>query len=414
MRKLFGQLRRDLEGFVEQRDDLVLLLACSEADSVLVLQTLRDLEQSTGTDVYLLFGGAFVDPESYVASAIDHLSEEHRLACQGLSGEGRPPFPPLPTELTDAAKPPAERLVRAIDFARSLLPPDGGHRLVWAMLPAEVADGPSYLQLVSQLAPWTGIRPWMRGVRLVFRYQPEIDRESRPLKSAPRVRVRAIDLGPTAIAGSLQAEAEDSALTDEERMQSLLTLAYLDAAHHRAEAATTKFNLLLGYYQHTGNVLLQAMTIKGLGDVQRRDGNLDQARHWYECALLPAIEAKSALVLADLVEGLGDIAYRQARFADAEQFFDGLDKLRSHLLDPEGKVRALEWRGLSQEKQLAADRAIESWETAAQLCRGIGLPRFLKANLGHLARVYQQLGQHEKMAAVESEIQQVPEEEFAA
>jgi tetratricopeptide (TPR) repeat protein len=413
MRKLFAGLGKDLRCFIEQRDDLMLLANCNSADSALVLQTLRDIEQESGTDVFLLFADNFVEPESFVSVAIDRLKEDHRLACEGLAEEGRPSLPPMPASLFDHSRPAATRLPEAIGFARSLLPTGGDHRLVWAMFPLEIADWAQYLQLVSMLAPWKGVKPQMRGVRLLFRYQRESDPGELPVVAAPRVRVQDIDLGPAAIEASLLSEAEDPELSDEERMQALLTAAYMDSAYNRSEAAISKFNLLLGYYQHTGNLLVQALVIKGLGDVAHRNNSLEQAQRWYECALLPASEAKEASILAELVKDLGEIAYQQRRYADAEQYFDGLDKLRAHLLDPEGKAQALEWRGLSQEKLAAYDRAGSSWEGAAQLCRSIGLPHFLRTNLQHLARIYRETRMTKRLSAVEAELRQLNRETTA-
>lgn len=413
MKKLFAQLGKDLRCFIEQRDDLMLLADCTSADSALVLQTLRDIEQQSGTDVFLLFADNFVEPDCFVSAAVDRLQEEHRLACEGLAEEGRHPLPPMPASLFDQSRPAATRLAEAIGFARSLLPTGGDHRLVWAMMPLEIADWAQYLQLVSMLAPRKGIQSRMRGIRLLFRFQREFDPGDLALAAAPRVRVQEIDLGPAAIEASLLAEAEDPELSDEERMQALLTAAHLDSAHNRSEAAIDKFNLLLGYYQHTGNLLMQALVIKGLGDVAYRNNNLEQAQRWYECALLPASEAKEASVLAELVKNLGEIAYKEGRFADAEQYFDGLDKLRAHLLDPEGKAQALEWRGLSQEKQAAYDRAGSSWEGAAQLCRSIGLPHFLMTNLRHLARIYKEARMTKRLSAVEAELRQLNQEAIA-
>jgi tetratricopeptide (TPR) repeat protein len=413
MKKLFAQLSNDLRGFIEQRDDLMLLADCTSADGALVLQTLRDIEQESGTDVFLLFADNFVEPDSFVNAAVDRLKEDHHLACEGLAEEGRLPLPAMPASLFDQSRSAATRLAEAIGFARSLLPIGGDHRLVWAMMPLEISDWATYLQLASTLAPWKGVQSWMRGIRLLFRYQREADPGDLPLVAAPRVRAQGIDLGPAAIGASLLAEAEDPELTDEERMQALLTAAYLDSAHNRSEAAINKFNLLLGYYQHNGNLLMQALVIKGLGDVAFRNDNLAQAQHWYECALLPVSEAKEASVLAELVKSLGEIAYKQGRFADAEQYFDGLDKLRAHLLDPEGKAQALEWRGLSQEKQAAYDRAGSSWEGAAQLCRSIGLSHFLVANLRHLARIYKEARMTERLTAIEAELRQLNREAIA-
>ncbi len=410
MKKLFAQLRKDLRRFIEQRDDLIFLANCTSPESALVLQTLRDIEQESGSDVFLLFADNFIEPDSFVTMAIDRLKEGHRVACEALAGEGRTPLPPMPGSLFERSRPPAARLLEAIGFARSLLPNGGDHRLVLAMFPLEIADWAKYLQLVTLLAPWKTMQPQLRGVRLLFRYEQEFDRSERLLLTAPRVRMQKIGLGQVAIEASLLSETQDPGLSDEERMQALLTTAYMDAAHNRSETAISKFNLLLGYYQSTGNLLLQALVTKGIGDVAHRNNDLKQAQRWYECALLPASEAKEASILAELVKGLGEIAYQQGRFGDAEQYYDGLDKLRGHLLDPEGKVQALEWRGLSQEKLAAHNRASSSWEGAAQLCRSIGIPHLLRANLQHLARTYRETGMTKRLSAVENELRQLNHE----
>ena len=111
--------------------------------------------------------------------------------------------------------------------------------------------------------------------------------------------------------------------------------------------------------------------------------------------------------MASIIRNLGDVAFEQKRYGEAEQYFDQLDKLTAATLDAECKARALEWRGLSQEKQEAFDRAVESWQTAAEFCRKIWLPSALERNLGHLARILKRQHQREKLAAVEKELQTI-------
>ena len=108
MRQLFQRLRKDLEGFVEQLDDLLLLAACGENDTAIALKVLRDLDRASSADLFLLFADDFADAESFVATAIQRFQEEHRLACEGRAQAGDEPWPPLPSALFDASRPPAD------------------------------------------------------------------------------------------------------------------------------------------------------------------------------------------------------------------------------------------------------------------------------------------------------------------
>lgn len=410
MQQLFARYRNQLSEFIEQRDDLLLLSLCAVNDAPLVLQTLRDIEQANSTDLFLLFANDFLSSGPFVTAALEHLREEHRLACEALAQEGREPLPPFPESLLNDEAESADRLRGAIEFARSLLPREGGHRLVWAMFPLRIVDRQAYLRLVSSLVPWQGLKPWMSGLRLIFRADLNFAQLAPELSEAPRVRLRRADFSTAAIARELENQVENESLPMEERMQTLLSLAYMDYAENRPAEAEEKFNLLLSYGQQTRNLPLQAIVINGLGDVAHRREDLDRAQHWYECALVPAAEAQQPHVLAAIVKNLGDVAFKREQYAEAEQYFDGLDQLHAHLLDPEGKALALEWRGLSQLRQGKDESAIESWESAATLCRNIGLPEQLRANLRHLDSIYQRLRMNGKLAALKAELRELETE----
>ncbi|MBV9928146.1 MAG: tetratricopeptide repeat protein [Acidobacteria bacterium] len=414
MRRLFDTAREGIADFVEQRDDLLMLAACAADDLPIALKLLRDVEQATETDVYFISADSFISPASFVSVAVDRFREEHRLACEGLAAEGLPVFPPLPETLSDARQPPAERLRELICFARTLVPREGGHRLVWAMFPQEIADRPAYLNLVSSFIPRAGIKPWMRGLRLIFRDEAEPQQRARQFTEAPRVRVNRVDFGPEAVAASLEEEVADEDLSVEERMQSLFTLASLDTAHNRIADALARYKVLLGHYQQSENQLMQALVMNGIGDVYQRNEDLGRAQRWYECAITPALAAQVPVVLATLAKALGDVAYKLGQYAEAEQYYDNWDKLAGHMLDAESKARALEWRGLCQEQQGAYVRATRSWEDAATLSRNTELPAFLKTNLEHLRRVYPRLRRRDKLAAVEAELKRLEREEVSA
>jgi tetratricopeptide (TPR) repeat protein len=411
MRRLFEQTRQQLEAFIEQRDDLLLLVGCGPDDAGFVLQALRDAEQANLSDVFLLFSDSFVETKAFVSVAVERLKDEHRTACLALAEQGREPLPPPPARLSDPHRPPDTRLAEAIAYARSLLPAGGGHRLVWGMFPQEVADWPAYLRLVSTLVPWEGMAPWMRGTRLLFRSTPEAERHAPRLLKGPRARTMAVQLGPKEMEQGLHDDVQDANAPLEQRMQALVSLAVMDYGYNRLEDAEAKYHHLLGHYQATKDPLMQGFVLNGLGDVAKRRGDRDKAQEYYECAVVPTVEAKDAIVLSTVVRNLGDLAYERQRFAEAEAHYTQLDRLTSASLDAETKARALEWRGLSQEQQQALDRAEESWRLAAAFCREVGLRAPLRVNLEHLARVSKQQGKKDKLAEVQAELQALPREQ---
>jgi tetratricopeptide (TPR) repeat protein len=409
MRKLFEKLHKDIYRFIEQRDDLLMVASCSDNDIGFVLQTLRDIEQASATDIFLLFADDFTQADPFVSVTVERLREQHRIVCEALAEKGKQPLPPFPSNMSDDSKAPALRLREAICFARSLVPREGGHRLAWAMFPQRISDRREYLQLVESFVPSDGVKPWMAGIRLVFRDEPGTAEYSPELASAPRVRMMNLDLGPAALEASTREDAEDKELPEEERMQALLSLAVLDYAHNRTNDAITKYNHLLAYYQRTENQTMQAFIINAFGDIYHRNGDLSQAQHWYECAVPPAATAKDPLILATVARNLGDVSYQLGAYREAEEYYDGVDKLSTVTLDAGSKIRALEWRGLSQEQQGKHDSAIQSWEAAALLSRKMNFPAFLKENLEHLVRGYRRLG-NDKSSSVVAELSRLQQE----
>jgi tetratricopeptide (TPR) repeat protein len=409
MLALIERTRAAIRSFIEQRDDLIAMAPCQDADTAVVLKLCRDIEDAADTDLVLCFADDFIEPGPYVSVAVERLAEQRRIACEYASEQGKPLLPPVPDVLYDDTLAPGERLFEAVSYANSLLPRDGDHRLVWIMCPGEIADRGAWLRLVRTFLPDRGVEPWMAGLRLVFRDLPGTDRAAPDIVECPRVRILDIDFGPERIARGLDEDADNEALPDEQRMQALLSSAVIDSGHGRTTAAAAKFETLLGHYQRSGNLSMQAFVINAFGDLCRAAGDDARAQHWYECAAIPAADAQDALVLAAVTRNLGELAFEQRRYAEAEEYFSGLDQLAAHLLQPETKVAALEWRGLCLEQMGRDQDAAEVWESAVLLCRNIGLPPLLRINLEHLERVYRRIRRPGALHDVRTELAELEE-----
>src|SRR5437016_3798320 len=98
MQALIEQLRQTFSDFIEQRDDLLLLCPCRDHDVAISLQILRDVDESSGTDLFLFFSQEFYDAASYVSSALKQLDTERQLACEAARLDGKPELPALPPD----------------------------------------------------------------------------------------------------------------------------------------------------------------------------------------------------------------------------------------------------------------------------------------------------------------------------
>ena len=389
MRKLLEQIQRGLRGFIEQRDDLVLFTACSDDDTPMLLKTLRDIEGSADGDMFLMFADEFTDANSFVDQTMERLRAEHCLADEQLKEEGGEPMPPMPDTLHDEERPPEQRLMEAVMWARSLLPRDGGHLLIWVLCPTRIVDRAAYLRLVNIFVPWK-IQPWMRkGFRFIFRDLPVGETVGAEI-SAPRTRVMPVDLGPEALSDSLTDEAEDTSLPLNQRLQSLLMLSVMDMGHGRVSDALTKSEILLANYQLLGDKRMQAVVYNNIGDIyhHRQENKLDEAQKWYECAVPLASEVKDPVLLFTVVSNLGDVVYKQQMFPMAEELYRSADELAAKLGNPEARVLSLERLGLSQEQQQKFPEAMQSWAAAVKLCKLVGeMDPYQQTNQAHLDRV---------------------------
>lgn len=408
MRRLFQRLTEELEAFLEQRDDLILLIACGDNDTALVLKTIRDFEQADASDIFLLHADDFLRPDPFVAAAVHRLANEHERTNAALQNQQRELMPLLPPDLFDEKRPPVDRLIGAVDFARSLLPDVTGHRLVWIMFPTEMADRESYLRLIVACTAKDGIKPWMRGVRLIFRVPFEFSLKGSPLEGVPRVRVRRVDFGPQALSASMQEEVDDPNLPEAERMNALLALATLDYAHDRIPAAMDRYKTLFAFAQKTDNLPMQALVLNGMGDIAQKQGNVELAQQWYETAIEPALAAGQPVVLATLINNLASVAYQRQQFAEAESYYDNLGTIRTWLMDPAGKLQALEGRGLAQINQQKPTPALASFEEAALLGSSLGWPEPTRRNLEHMQDVCRQSHNSAKLAEVDAALTLTP------
>jgi tetratricopeptide (TPR) repeat protein len=224
-----------------------------------------------------------------------------------------------------------------------------------------------------------------------------------PLAKAKRVTVEPFVIPPDAHEEGLLADAADPKKPIGDRMQAEVQLAYLDYAHGRFDLATERFRKALAFFQWAGIPAMEGLIISGLGDIARRQGDWKKAQHCYACAVVPAAESGSPILLGTVVQNLAVVAYEEERWTDAEERYDELVAIKRGMFDEVGLVEALAWRGKSQEQQQAFDRAVLSWAEAALVCKDFELRDRLAPILENLRQGYERLGMRDELETFDAE-----------
>lgn len=388
MRRAIEQFRKRLIDFIEQRDKLMLLVACPEAEAALMNKILLDQQNSSRNDLYYLIADDFLTSGQYVDAIVARMRREFEAAEE----MGDRSILPLPIGCEKSLKTPTvSRLKECFSYARSLVEPSTGHRIVWCLSPGTIANLESFERLIMECVSNDSIESWMRGLRLFVRL-PVTNSIARPLASDPLVEVLPYAIPTNASEDELREDVSNPLLPVAERSSSLLQLGFIDMAHGRTDAAEKGLRESLSIAQQTNDLGMQALAMIGLGDTVRRQGDARKAKYWYECAIIPAGEGKQIMSLAMIAERLGAIAFEQARFEDAEFYYDQLTILKRCIPDENGLVDALLWRARSQLAQMRAELAVASCQEAILLCKSFDVVHREAECLSALSRSYQAMG----------------------
>jgi tetratricopeptide (TPR) repeat protein len=404
MRRLFEQVRKRLSDFVEQRDDVLLVVRCNDGDAALVLKVLQEVDEADPSDLFWVFGDEFRRADEYVGKVFERFEERHRLVGERLKELGRPPWPLVPSDLRQPGASAADRMRRLMVFARSLLPDGPDFRIIWAPFPLKLAEPAGHAALFAELLRSDGPLRWYHHVRIVTREDPRKPALSEALANTPRVTRYEPDLSGSSQEKSLEEDVTDSSLPVAQRMQSLLLLAGMDYAHRRFGNSLKKYGILLEYYRGMGNHPMTALVLNGMGEVHQRAGDLKKAKAHFECALTPAILAESPPILLNVTLNLANLMLVARSWRDGEDYYDSAEKLATAQLNAPTKIQCLENRGVCQDMQNNARAAAESWEAGATLAKATEEKELQRRILERLRALYDRHGEGQRKATVEKEL----------
>src|SRR5205085_2019989 len=130
---------------------------------------IQSIEESDSPHVFAIFPQPFEEPKQYAQALISDFEARHRALTDKLVALGDPAPPPLPAPVLDGSKAPAARLRALLVFARSLIEDLDVSWLVVAFMPASIANGAHYAQLMLSVTEHDFPRPWCHHMRFFVR-----------------------------------------------------------------------------------------------------------------------------------------------------------------------------------------------------------------------------------------------------
>ena len=396
MRRLLKEIGDRLQAFIDQREDVALVLCSPAGDSVPMLKILEGLEEASASDLHWVVTDNFVDPAAYADAVVAAFATKHDVVRLAMQKQGMRPWPPIPKRVRSPAAPPAQRLRELAAFSRELLPVRNGGNNVWIFYPLEIGDRGAFARLMAELLRHEFPFPWCHHLRFIVRAEPADAVTRTVLGDRPRVQWYEPDLSASAVNRALEEESADENAPLAERMAGLPILAGNDFAMARYPEALEKYALLLRYHGSMNNYPMAAFALNGMGEVYERMGALERANESFEAALIPAShgEHPAIPIWLNTVVNLGNLCVRQKRWHDGEAYFDVAQQLATVARDGPAKVGALRNRGDCQQQQGKLDEAAKSWRAAVVIAAQLEDVDACRALLGRLEQHHTQAGEH--------------------
>jgi tetratricopeptide (TPR) repeat protein len=404
MRKLFEAMRMRLEGFLAQRQTLLLVVRAGPAEYLPLLSTVTGIEEGASQDVFWIFTDPFENPNQYAKAIVASFQAQYKALAEELSKSGSSVPADVPPAVLDERRPPADRLRDMFIFARSLIEDLEAAHLVVGFLPSEITNALPYAQLVMALVAHEMPVPWCHHMRIIAREDAGQALLSEHGRALPRTEFYAPDLGQEAVQGALAEEANDASLPLPQRMQSLMLLAGMDLAYRRFPLAKEKYALLATYHKTVGPKPLHALSLHGVGQAYDLAGNKVEAQRHYEKALVPAVDAQDPVSLINITTSLANLHRTQEHWPEAYEYYLGLSGLAKATCSPELQLRSLEQMGYCKYKMHDVRGAWEHWNAGVTLARGVNSREHLLDCLERIRALYKEAGMSAKRNEVEPEI----------
>jgi len=394
MRRLLEAISERMQGFIDQRDNLALVVQSPESDCLPILKTIEGLEANNPSDLFWTFTDRFADAVTYAEAVVNGFATIHAAMQLAMEKEGMSPWPDIPAHIRAARTMPSQRLRDVAAFSRELLPIRNGGDNVWTLYPLEILDPVGFAALMRDVLHHEMPFPWCHHLRFMIRDDPFSPALQSLLGGQPGIDWYQPDLGADAVYRGLQEDAADESQPLEQRLSSVLVMAGTDAAVGRHAQAIEKYELLLQYHAPRGNLAMSAVALNGMGESYAKLQDVGRAEECYHAALIPAShgEHPPIAVLLNIVLNLASLRFAQQRWQEAEPYYDAAQQLATIARDGPTKVRALEYRGICQRWQGMLDEAERSWIDGSVIAAQLEDVDLCRSNVERLRQHYAETG----------------------
>ncbi|RKP44527.1 tetratricopeptide repeat protein [Trinickia fusca] len=403
MHREFAAIEGALGEFVTQPDDPTLLVQAADHDVVVLLKMMQSLDRRMQQAIFLVFPFACDSVQAYLRQCLDALAVQIAAENAARTNTGAPPWAPLPLVCMDAGQPPAVRLRATVEHVRTLVP--AGAPIVWAWLPATLADAEGFRQMVLPLLAIDGFEPWMEGHRFCIRDDAGADSLGAlaQARRAAHVLLLPVDFSGGRVFEHLLSTAGDEACPMRERMDALMQLAAFDLAHKRFDDARLKYRALYAYHSKQGQPVGKAQALHGIGDCALHEGAVAEAKRWYLRAIPVALEAKNLTMVLNALMASGDCCSRLGEHARAAIYFELASRSAGRIMFPHAKIEAMQRLGDALLASNDVAGAARSWIDAKGLAEQFGCDRLRMTMLDRLANLYAKAGLKAEAKAYERE-----------
>jgi tetratricopeptide (TPR) repeat protein len=407
MRKLVQAISARLASFVDQRDDVALVIRCTDADAITVLKCLESNDETSASELYWIHAEPFTSAEQYARDVVRSFAAKHEAVSAAMSHKGMQPWPQIPAQLYDESLDPVQRMRQLMIFSRLLLPRAEGCISVWGLCPTQISNSASLAALFDSVLQHSNPFPWFHHLRFFIREDLSAHL-SLTLQQQGRSRVSfyAPDLSNTVIKQSLDEESSDPDIPADERMQALFLSAQCDFSNRDFLQAFEKQAHILNYHIETGNAPMTALSLQSIGEIHQRLGHDEQAGRCFEKAFAIAGEAEHPQlpILLNALLSLANLRLGQNRLGEAEVYYDNAEKLSTVLRNPVTKLQSLENLGYCQYAQGKTDEAIKSWRNGAAIAEKLEQAAAEGNLLARLRFHFSNLGQASEVRAIDTRL----------
>ncbi|MCL2779784.1 MAG: hypothetical protein FWD73_17465 [Polyangiaceae bacterium] len=413
MQRIVQDVTKRLQAFLGQDETLVLLMRYRDEDGAMIFKMLDCIDE-VSEDVFWVFNDNYTDANTYVASVIESFRKRAELLAAEFEKNGVPPWPPLPTEVSDRTKRPVERLQLLLSYARACMINLEASHLIIGLLPLEIAKPLHFRAFLRELISYDPDASWCHHMRLITREPLHVSvkdlsqemQDKLDPRTFPSTEIYPVDFSVEAQQKAMTEGMADPTIPLAERMQLLFMDASIDYAHKRYEAAGDKYQLLRTYAAAVNDRPLLAMALNALGELHAAASPRlrNNAIEYFAMAVTACIDGECYPLLLNVAVNLANLYFVQKKWAPAAEHFSAAEALATALLHADAKLMCLEKLGICWYKLKEYGLAEKAWQSGLTLARAVEENDARKSLLVHLRDIYKKARMRDRVKEIKKEL----------